>query len=210
MRLLKSMVLAIGLLMCMNFCWAASSAPVAMLEGVTSQVMDELRANRDSLQNNPSQLYQLVNRFILPHADFAEMGRWVVGRNAWQNASVAAQEEFINEFKTLVVRSYAGALLGYTDQRIEFLPVRDANKTRVQVSSLVKDGIEKPLHLDYRLLKVGDEWKVYDIIIEGVSLMGGYRAQFSNEAKTGGLQAVTDKIRQHNKARGSKRGTQDE
>lgn len=206
MRLLKSpWLLGIGVLICLQVCWAqAASAPVQMLEGVTNQVMKELKENRDTLREDPSKLYNLVHSFILPHADFAEMGRWVVGRNAWQNANAETQQKFIQEFKTLVVRSYAGALLAYADQQVEFLPSKDpGNKTRVQISTLVKDGVQKPLHLDYRLLKEGNEWKVYDIIIEGVSLMGGYRAQFAQEAKEGGLEAVTNKIRQHNKTRGS-------
>lgn len=210
MRLLKSMILAACLLVCLNV-YGAALGPVEMLKGVTNQVMDELRANRDTLQSNPGQLYDLVQRFIIPHADFAEMGRWVVGRNAWQKADSETQQIFIKEFKTLVVRSYAGALLGYTDQRIEFLPMRDfTNKTRVQVSTLVKDGVDKPLHLDYRLLKEDGEWKVYDIIIEGVSLMKGYREQFSDEVQAGGLKAVITKIREHNQKRGSQRGTEAE
>jgi phospholipid transport system substrate-binding protein len=203
MRILKlSMVFGIWMLMSMH-CWAADSGPVQMLRGVTNQVMNELKANKESLANDTNALYGLVNRFIVPHADFTEMGKWVVGRNAWQSADAATQQSFVNEFQTLVVRSYAGALLAYTDQEVVFLPLRDqAEKQRVQVSTLIKDGEQKPLHIDYRVLKVGNEWKVYDIIIEGVGLMQGYRAQFANEVQQGGLKAVTAKIRQHNQ-RGS-------
>src|SRR5437868_4185671 len=126
MRILKlSMVFGIWMLMCMH-CWAADSGPVQMLRGVTNQVMNELKANKEKLQNDTNALYGLVNRFILPHADFAEMGRWVVGRNAWQKADATTQQTFVEEFRTLVVRSYAGALLAYTDeQEIVFLPARD-------------------------------------------------------------------------------------
>ncbi len=198
MRTLKvSMLFGILILICAH-CWA-ESGPVQMLKGVTNQVMNELKANKAKLQNDSNELYNLVNRFILPHADFAEMGRWVVGRNAWQKADAASQQKFVEEFKKLVVRSYAGALLAYTDQEVVFLPSRDpGNRERVQVATLIKDGDQKPLHVDYRVLKAGNEWKVYDIIIEGVSLMQGYRAQFANEVQQGGLKAVTDKIRMHN------------
>jgi len=201
MRLLKlPIIFSIWMLMCIQCCWAeTTSGPVQMLKGITDQVMQELRSNKAKLEGDSNELYGLVNRFILPHADFAEMARWVVGRNAWQGSDAATQQAFIQEFKTLVVRSYAGALLAYTDQEVVFLPARDpGNRQRVQVATLIKDGDQKPLHIDYRVLKEGNEWKVYDIIIEGVSLMQGYRAQFANEVQQGGLKAVTSKIRQHN------------
>lgn len=206
MRLLKFPVLfGVWMLACVNFCWAESATdPIQMLQGVTTQVLNELRENHDTLKNNSSELYKLVNRFIVPHADFVEMAKWVVGRNAWQAADASTQQAFVEEFKTLVVRSYAGALLGYTDQRVEFLPLRTStNKERIQVSTLVKDGVKKPLRMDYRVLKFGNGWKIYDIIIEGVSLMQGYRAQFATEAKEGGLKAVINQIRKHNQSRGS-------
>ncbi len=176
--------------------------PVQMLDQVTSQVISELKANRAELKRNPSKLYGLVNHLIIPHVDFAEMGRWVVGRTVWQQSDAALQESFIQEFKTLVVRTYASSLLGYSDQQIEFLPMRKSAGERVQVSSLIKESGKSPLHLDYRLLREGDGWRVYDIIIEGVSIVQGYRAQFANDARRGGLTAVIEKIRQHNQSRG--------
>jgi len=180
--------------------------PQGMMKSLTDKVMNALRTNREALKSNPGKIYSLVDTIIIPHADFAEMGRWVVGRNAWQASSDALKQEFIKEFKTLVVRTYASALLGYTDQTVEFLPLRGgAGGERVQVSSLVRQAGKKPLRLDYRLIKQGGNWKLYDIIIEGISIVQGYRAQFANDARSGGLQAVIDKIRIHNRGRGGKK-----
>jgi len=177
---------------------AARSAedPTAMLQNVTNQVMAELRAHRQELQKNPSKIYTLVNHIILPHVDFDESAKWVVGRNAWREADSNTQQIFINEFKNLVVRSYAGSLLGYTDQKVEYLPLRGStNKERIEVASLLKDGGKAPIRINYRLIQSGGSWRVYDIIIEGVSLMQGYHAQFAEDVKEGGVKAVIEKIR---------------
>lgn len=184
---------------------AAAEDPIKMLEGVTSQVMTVLKENKEDLKRNPNKIYEVVNRYILPHADFTEMAKWVVGRNAWSKASPTLQQSFVAEFKTLVIRSYAQSLLSYNNQTIEFLPLRSsANKERVQVSSMIKQPGKKSTRIDYRLLQDSGTWKVYDIIIEGVSLMQGYHAQFAEDVQRGGVAAVVEKLRGHNKGKGGK------
>jgi phospholipid transport system substrate-binding protein len=98
------------------------------------------------------------------------------------------------------VTTYARSLLNYTDETIEFLPLRGSaeGRDRLQVSSIIKGSSRGPMRLDYRLINDGGNWRVYDIIIEGVSLMQGYRAQFSEVAKQGGVNAVLEKMRKHN------------
>lgn len=183
----------------------ASEDPIQMMQGLSSRVMGALKQNRSELQRNPNKVYEVVNRYILPSVDFVEMARWVVGRNAWQQADAATQKRFVDEFKNLVIRSYAQSLMKYTDQTVDFLPLRGsaAGKERVQVSSFVRESGKKAVRIDYRLLRAGGSWKVYDIIIEGVSLMQGYRAQFSDDIRQGGVKAVVNKLHQHN--RGGKR-----
>lgn len=180
--------------------------PISMLQTVTQNVMRELRAHRQEVRNSSSKLYALVDHLILPHVDFSEMARWVVGRSAWKSADDATQNAFVSEFKTMVVRSYARSLLEYTDQKIEFLPLRGSigNKQRIQVLSLIKDNGKSPVHMDYHLIREGDVWKVYDIIIEGVSLMQGYRAQFADDIRQGGLRAAIDRMHKHNTQRKSR------
>lgn len=174
--------------------------PVQMLKSVTSQVMNELKNNRSTLRRDPDQVFGMVERFILPHVDFIEMARWVVGRNAWKEASAETQRTFVHEFKTMVVRSYARSLLNYTDQEIEFLPLRDsAQKSRIKVSSIIKDHGREPIRMDYLLVQAGDTWRVYDIVIEGVSLVQGYRSQFAEDITSGGLDAALEKIQRHNR-----------
>jgi phospholipid transport system substrate-binding protein len=178
----------------------ADEEPLVMLENVTGQMMDALRTHRGELHRDPSKIYALVDHIILTHVDFTEMARWVVGRNAWLAANSETQQAFVNEFKNLVVRSYARTLLEYTDQQIEFLPMRESvgSQKRIQIQSLIKEQGKAPIHMDYNLLREGNAWRVYDIVIEGVSLMQGYRAQFIDDIRTDGIKAVIEKMRQRN------------
>jgi phospholipid transport system substrate-binding protein len=174
--------------------------PIVMLKSVTDNVMRELHTHRQEVRQNSGKLYALVDHLILPHVDFSEMARWVVGRNAWKSADNATQNAFVEEFKTMVVRSYARSLLEYTDQKIEFLPLRGAieGKQRIKVLSLIKENGKSPIHMDYHLIRAENNWKVYDIIVEGVSLMQGYRAQFAEDIRQGGLAAAIDRMHRHN------------
>ncbi len=176
----------------------SESDPIVLLKGVTERVMKSLKNNRKDYQSNPNHLFALVNDLIVPYADFAEMSRWVVGRNAWTAASETSKKSFADALKNLVIRTYARSLLNYTDQTIDFLPLRQSaeGKARTIVSSIIRDGAKGSLRLDYRLVRVGNKWKVYDIIIEGISLMQGYRAQFEDDVKQGGVDAALKKIKQ--------------
>jgi len=175
----------------------ASEDPVVMLKRVTDQVMRTLKQNQDSYRSNPTKIYGLVNGFIVPHADFEEMARWIVGKNAWTRASPHTQQVFVQALKNLVIRTYSRSLLNYTNHNIDFLPLRESpnNKKRIQVSSIVRDG-SRVLRLDYRLIDSTSGWKVYDIIIEGVSLTQGYRAQFSDDVRRNGVEGALARMRQ--------------
>jgi phospholipid transport system substrate-binding protein len=192
-----SLILA-AFLWTLPFASFADEDPIGMLKGVSSKVMSELRNHKEVLKNNPSRLYGMVNQLIIPHADFNEMARWVVGRNAWNAASASNQQALVSELKTMVINTYARSLLNYSDETIEFLPIRGgyAGKERIQVSSIVRG--KNNLRLDYRLIQESGNWKVYDILVEGVSLIQGYRAQFAETAQRGGVEAVLDKMRKHN------------
>ena len=181
----------------------AETDPMAALKDVTVRVMDTLKKNRTEYQSNPARLYTLVDELILPYADFEEMARWVAGRNAWGKASTQTQQAFVAGLKNLVVRTYARSLLNYTDQTIEFLPMRQSSegKSRVVVSSIIRDGGRGSLRLDYRLVRHDAQWRVYDIVIEGVSLMQGYHAQFENDINQNGLDGAVQKLNQRGAAK---------
>lgn len=174
--------------------------PVKMLQGVTGNVLTALqnRKNHDDLDG----IYSMVDKFVLPFVDFDEMSQWVAGRKIWGQASQATRNEFMEAFKILVVRTYATALNNYTNEKIEFSKQKlNLNKDRIQVSStIVRQATKKEnIRLDYRLIKRDNKWYVYDIIIEGVSILQGFQAQFSNEIRQKGLQKVIIQIQEHNR-----------
>jgi len=177
----------------------AASDPVHMLQSVTDQVTSELKANRALLDAQPDRINDIVDRFLMPHVDFQEMSRWVAGRAAWNNASEKERQAFIKVFRELVIRTYAGSLNDYENQTIEYMPLRGAAEgAQVQVFSVISSPDAAPVHLAYRLTRASGEWKVYDIVIEGVSLLKGFQNQFSTDIAHDGLPAVTEKIRAHN------------
>ena len=174
--------------------------PIVMLREVSTQVLRALKENSTVIKNNNSKLYEVVDAYILPHVDFNEMALWVAGKTAWAKASEQTKQEFVEAFKILVVRTYATALLNYTNETIDFANQKvDATKDRIQISSRIVRPQKEAVRVDYRLIKHENEWKVYDIIIEGVSILQGFQAQFSDKIRQEGLQKVIVQIQEHNR-----------
>ena len=173
--------------------------PIKMLHEVTSNVLDALRKNHEQLVEKPSKIYSIVDKFILPYVDFHEMSIWVAGRTAWGKASDNSKEEFVKVFSKLVVKTYATALNSYTNETVQFAKQKvDTKKDRIQITSTIIRANKENVRLDYRLIKHENKWLVYDIIIEGVSILQGFQAQFTDEIKHKGLDAVIAQIKAHN------------
>ncbi len=174
--------------------------PVVMLKEVTSNVLNALSEHERRDPDNLKGIYSLVDRYILPHVDFDEMSLWVAGRTVWGKASDKTREEFVDAFKVLVVRTYATALNNYTNEKVVFgTQTIDPAKQRIQISSTVVRQGKDSVKLDYRLVKHEDKWYVYDVIIEGVSILQGFQAQFSDQIRQDGLQKVIAQIQEHNR-----------
>jgi phospholipid transport system substrate-binding protein len=123
----------------------------------------------------------------------------VLGRN-WKTASKEQQTQFVNEFRTLLVRTYSSALAKYRNQTINYKPMRaGAGDTDVTVKTEIVQPGGPPVLVDYSLHKEDDGWKVYDVVIEGVSLVTNYRGQFANEIKQGGMEGLIQKLADKNK-----------
>lgn len=178
----------------------AIQRPEVELKSVTDQMLSALKRESGTIENNPNRLFVIVNNILVPHVDIDDMSRWVIGRNAWMKATPAQRSEFSKAFKNLLIRTYSSNLTAYTNQTIEYLPVRDdvAAKNRVQVATLIKSSNRDPIRVSYRLKKMSDKWMLYDISVEGVSLLRGFKAQFEPEAQSAGISAVIQKIKNHN------------
>lgn len=180
----------------------ALAAPVSPLEVVRStseQMLDRLRAERSLIEAEPARLYGLVEDIVLPHFDFRRMAQWVLGKY-WRRATPEERERFTSEFRTLLVRTYSTALLDYTDQEIHYLPLKlpeGASDATVRTEVVQPGG--PPIPIDYRMYWDGSEWKVYDVAINGVSLVANYRSTFAAEIRQRGLDALIARLAERNR-----------
>ena len=187
-------------LMCLfPVCFAVSS-PVVMLDKVAHQVINELEKNKASLNNNPQFVYSLVSRILIPHVDVNGMSRSVLDRNTWRQITPRQKQRFTKEFTRLVVRTYSVALAEYSDETIEFLPIVGGyeGKSRVHVKSVIKRRGGQDIRLNYRLILMGQQWKVYDMSVEGVSILQSFRPQFRNELRRGSFDDLINHLRAGN------------
>ncbi len=172
-------------------------APQLVIENVSTQIQKKLQ-NKTFTQNF-AQVTQFVNSVIYPHTDFDKIAPLVLGKH-WKDATTDEQKRFNHEFQTLIVRTYSRAFIEYTDWTLRFMPLEmesEATKTIVK-TEILQPGLQ-PVSVNYRMLLSNGDWKVYDILIEGVSLVTNYRSTFSNEIQTkGSLNAVIEGLVKRN------------
>lgn len=178
--------------------WAQSS-PIPMLEGTANQILSTLKQNKTDLKNNSQVIYQAVERYLLPNVDVSGMSRSVLGRKAWGAASAADKQQFSNAFTQLVIRTYATPLAEYTDETIRFMPIRGSLDSRfIRVNSVIIRSNGKNIPLSYSLVSTGGSWKIYDLSVEGVSLLQSFRSQFAEALQNSSMQELIKQMRQHN------------
>ncbi len=146
------------------------------------------------------QITVFVEETIYPHVDFDRISALVLGKN-WKSASETEKTQFKQEFKTLLVRTYSRAFIEFKDWSVQFLPVtKDENPDKVIVNTEVLQPGRKAISVNYRMMKNGNEWKAYDILIEGVSLVTNYRSSFKSDIdRTGSLASVIESLAKRNK-----------
>ncbi|MGH8559953.1 MAG: MlaC/ttg2D family ABC transporter substrate-binding protein [Methylococcales bacterium] len=174
----------------------------AMVENTTSQVLDTLKKNEERLKNDKTELYRLVNDIIVPHFDFRSMSRLVLAKH-WREASGEQQQRFIEEFKAHMVRTYSTAMLDFASETVKFLPVRAGSDNTKALSrmEITQPGGGPPVKMDLRMVQRDDAWMVYDISIDGVSLVTNYRQSFSDEVFKNGIDSLIDKLIEKNRRR---------
>ncbi len=191
-----------ALLVAMLFALAAHAQPTApdqLVRTVSERILQLIKANRDEYARDTKQLYAVVDKKVLPYFDFRVMSRAVLART-WRDASEEQRERFVKEFRDLLVRTYATALLKYTDEEIRFLPSRPADeKTTLVRTEIVRGGGGPPIQMNYSFYLSDDGWKVYDIAIEGVSLVTNYRSTYAEKVRAQGLDALIANIADANR-----------
>jgi phospholipid transport system substrate-binding protein len=176
----------------------AQTTPDALIKQVSSEVIDTIKADKALQNGDVSKIVSLVDTKVMPHVNFQRMTASSVGR-AWREATPEQKTKLQAEFKTLLVRTYAGALTQVKDQTVQLKPLRaQPTDTEVVVRTEVK-GKGDPIQLDYRLEKTDGGWKIYDVNVLGVWLVEQYRNQFSQDINAGGLDALIAKLAERNK-----------
>jgi phospholipid transport system substrate-binding protein len=176
----------------------AQEAPDALAKRVMTEVLDIVKADKGIQSGDQKRISELVDAKVLPYFDFKHMTALAMGRE-WRNASPAQRDAVSAEFKTLLVRSYSNALAQYKNQSIDFKPLRmQPSDTDVIVRTEVKQPGAKPINIDYQMDKQANGWKVYDVMVAGVSLVTNYRETFAQEIKTGGIDALVKSLQEKN------------
>ncbi len=172
--------------------------PAELVRQTSEQVLSEVRANKEALEADTSKIFALVEQTVLPRFDFERMSRLVLGRY-WPDASDVQKQAFTNEFSELLVRTYATALLNYSGQEIKYSPVNaPEGAEEVRVNTEVSEAGGPPIPINYSLYDTGETWKVFDVTIDGVSLVSNYRSSFASQIRRYGLDGLIAKIKERN------------
>jgi len=179
---------------------AASGAEAqALVRSTADRVLAEVKANKARLERDSSGIYDLVQRYVVPHFDFARMTQSAMGRH-WRAATDEQRAALTREFQEMLVRTYAVALLNYSGQQIEYLPLRAAAADDdVLVQTKVSDAGAPSIPIDYRLSRSVGNWKVYDVTIDGVSLVSNYRSMFAEQVQRAGVDGLIKQLSDRNR-----------
>ncbi len=181
-------------------------SPVALLERTTAQVIKILRDDHELLLQEPERVYKIIDNYILPNLDDITMAKLAMGKN-WRKATKQQKLAFIKEFRRLLIRTYSKSLVEFKDQEIKYFPVivaADSNKTTVKAEVIQPGGPSIPMA--YRMRIKNNAWKVYDIKIDGISLVTSYRGTFTQEIRKSGIDGLLTYLRDKNSKLSAKVG----
>ena len=177
----------------------AQEAPEALVKRVSEDVIATIKSDPLVQAGNQARVREVMETKLLPHFDFARMTALAMGRN-WRTATPEQQQRLTDEFRTLLVRTYSGALNKYRDETIEYKPLRmSPADTDVIVRTAVMKPGGAPIQIDYSMAKTPSGWKAYDVIVAGVSLVTNYRDEFNEQIKSGGVDGLLKTLADKNK-----------
>ncbi|HLA75508.1 MAG TPA: ABC transporter substrate-binding protein [Gammaproteobacteria bacterium] len=180
-----------GLLLLASSAWAwAGTAPQELVQQTSERMLSALKAEQDAIKKDPARVSALVKEIVLPYFDFERMSSWVLGKH-WRGATDEQKKQFTEQFRALLIRTYATAMAEYSGQEINYLPFKgnpDAPEATVKTEIIQAGG--PPIPISYSLYQKDGEWKVYDVIIDNTSLVANYRSSFANQIKRDGLDAL--------------------
>ncbi len=177
----------------------AQEAPDQLVKRLSQEILDLAKNDKEIQAGNQKRVYDMVENKILPYIDFPRMTSLAAGKS-WREATPEQQKQLTNEFRTLLVFTYSGAISQIKDQRVEFKPLRAAPEdTEVEVRSQVIQSRGEPIQLNYRLEKLATGWKIYDINVLGAWLVETYKGSFSAEISKSGIDGLIKTLVEKNK-----------
>ena len=168
----------------------AQEAPDALVKRVSQEALQIIKTDPKVQAGDQARIRELIETKLAPHFDIDRMTALAAGR-AYRQATPEQKQRLSTEFKTLLIRTYSTALNQYRDQAIDYKPLRgDAGANDVIVRTEVVRPGQTPVQMDYSMTKAGSEWKAYDIIVGGVSLVTNYRDEFTQQVQAGGIDGL--------------------
>ena len=175
-------------------------SPDVLVKTVTMEVVELITKDKEIKSGSRAKLIQVIEGKVLPHFNFTAMTALAMGQN-WAKANPEQKKRLTEEFKTLLVRTYASALSAYSEQKFDFRPLRaKAHDTDVTVSVRVLQPGAQPVPIDYSMEKTGSGWKVYDVNVGGVSLVANYRTEFANTVRSSGIDGLIKDLHKKNQS----------
>ena len=200
---MKNLIVSLLALLAFNFfntVYAETASPDVLVENTANEVLKILESDKDIANGDMKKLGRLVEEKIATKFDFNRMSRSVLGRN-WGVASKEQQDQFTIEFRTLLIRTYSSALSKYRNQTIEYKPLHaEPGDNEVKVNTKIIQPGGPAIPLDYSLEKSEETWRVYDVSIDGLSLVASYRGQIAEVLKQNGINGVIQKLMEKNKS----------
>lgn len=181
----------------------SQESPDAMVKRIADEVIAIVKTDKDLQNGNSAKVVALAEQKVLPHFDFTRMTRLAVGRN-WSQATPEQREALTKEFRTLLVRTYSSSLSQYRNQKIEVKPLATApgDEDVVVRSAVIQEG-GPPIPIDYRMEKTKEGWKVYDVVIDGASLVTTYRGSFNDQIQRAGIDGLVKTLQERNRSQQS-------
>ncbi|MGQ0546623.1 MAG: MlaC/ttg2D family ABC transporter substrate-binding protein [Betaproteobacteria bacterium] len=195
---MKRFLQILGLTLFTSVSFAQGINPEQLVQKVTDEVLAAIKSDKQLAAGDRQKAVKLAEEKVLPYIDFEEATRLAVGR-AWSQASPEQKKKLVAEFRSMLVRTYSNALTGYEGQTLKVLPSRgkqDPQDTTVRTQYLRQGA--PPLPIDFQMRRTGAGWKVYDITVEGVSLVLTYRSEFDAVMKQEGVDGLIKRLAQKN------------
>ncbi len=179
----------------------AETSPVPMLQKTAQEIIDTLKVNQGHLKTDNRIINQAIQRYLLPHVDIEGMSRSVLGGQVWTKATASEKQAFSHVFTELIIRTYASPLAEYSGETVNFMPVRgEIDAHFLRVNSVISRPNGQRIPLSYNLVSKSGDWKIYDLSVEGISLLQSFKLQFANILQQGTIKDLINQMRANKRA----------